>query len=335
MSASHLQARTLARVLPDSRVLEHCEALGIRGKHLIAMQGPFSAELNEAMLRQTGAGWLVTKESGGRGGFAEKLEAAGRCGIRTVVIGRPSQERGLTLEEAVGLLKGFRPRRLVLIGMGMGGGRQLTLEAAEELGQCDAVFGAPRMIQDVAEQTKQAVKVPVYQPEKILDWLRQNKTCRSAAVVYSGDTGFYSGCQSLLRAVEQAEAEWTDMETQVYPGISSVSALCGRLQIPWENLYLASAHGRVCDIAALIRTHRQVFLLLEGTSGLREACGALVKQGLGAVQVDAGIRMGYRDEELLSGTAGEFQNRETPGLTAAVFTRSKEASRKERMGDLE
>ena len=50
--------------------------LGFDGKHLIAMQGPFSKELNVAMLRQTEADYFVTKESGKTGGFEEKYEAA-------------------------------------------------------------------------------------------------------------------------------------------------------------------------------------------------------------------------------------------------------------------
>ena len=40
------------------------------------MQGPFSCEMNAATIRQTGAKYLVTKESGAAGGFLEKLEAA-------------------------------------------------------------------------------------------------------------------------------------------------------------------------------------------------------------------------------------------------------------------
>ena len=85
----YLKGRIYARVLPSSTVLDKCGALGIGGSHLIAMQGPFSEELNRAILRQIGARWLVTKESGDRGGFLEKIMAARKCGCRVIVIGRP------------------------------------------------------------------------------------------------------------------------------------------------------------------------------------------------------------------------------------------------------
>ena len=70
---TRLSKRVYARVLPTSNVLKKCEKLGITGSHLIAMQGPFSTEMNTLFLRQTKAEWLLTKDSGcgrisGKGG---------------------------------------------------------------------------------------------------------------------------------------------------------------------------------------------------------------------------------------------------------------------------
>lgn len=55
------------------------------------MQGPFSAELNVAMFRQYKARFVVTKDSGKPGGFAEKQEAARMAGARLIVVGRPPE----------------------------------------------------------------------------------------------------------------------------------------------------------------------------------------------------------------------------------------------------
>ena len=65
-----------ARVLSIQNVIETCRMLGFEGKNLIAMQGPFSKELNAAMLRQYDCRYLVTKDSGKAGGFEEKIQAA-------------------------------------------------------------------------------------------------------------------------------------------------------------------------------------------------------------------------------------------------------------------
>ncbi|MGN0353321.1 MAG: precorrin-6A reductase, partial [Roseburia sp.] len=56
--------RIFARVLPGRESIELCEDAGISGKQIIAMQGPFSTELNTALIRQFQIRYLVTKESG-------------------------------------------------------------------------------------------------------------------------------------------------------------------------------------------------------------------------------------------------------------------------------
>ncbi|MGN1170677.1 MAG: precorrin-6A reductase [Lachnospiraceae bacterium] len=80
--------RIYVRVLPNPDVLARCISLGIEGSHLIGMQGPFSVEMNCAMINEYGIRWLVMKDSGVQGGFREKFHAAKQTGIRCVVITR-------------------------------------------------------------------------------------------------------------------------------------------------------------------------------------------------------------------------------------------------------
>ena len=54
------QERLYARVLSLPSVMNDCSTYGITGKHLIGMQGPFSKEMNTAMLRQFDCKYLVT-----------------------------------------------------------------------------------------------------------------------------------------------------------------------------------------------------------------------------------------------------------------------------------
>ena len=89
-----LKDRLFVRVLPGLESISLCEQNGICGKQIIAMQGPFSTEMNTLFLRQTKAEWLLTKDSGRAGGFQEKVEAARENGTRVVVIRRP-EESGL------------------------------------------------------------------------------------------------------------------------------------------------------------------------------------------------------------------------------------------------
>lgn len=90
--------RLVPRVLPSAENLAACEALGIPKRNVVAIQGPFSTELNVALLRQKDIRFFVTKDGGPTGGFPEKAEAAERAGIPLMVITPPDDE-GLTVEE--------------------------------------------------------------------------------------------------------------------------------------------------------------------------------------------------------------------------------------------
>ena len=93
-----LRERCCPRVLPMADSLERCLALGFPPKNIICMQGPFTKEMNLATLRQFHVRTLVTKDTGGYGGFRAKADAAREAGCDLVVVERPQTEEGLTLE---------------------------------------------------------------------------------------------------------------------------------------------------------------------------------------------------------------------------------------------
>ena len=96
--------RCFARVLSTREAVEKSVDLGFEGRHLIAMQGPFSVEMNLALLKQTEAAWFVTKESGATGGFEEKLKAARLAQAVPVIVGRP-YETGESLKTVKEMIK--------------------------------------------------------------------------------------------------------------------------------------------------------------------------------------------------------------------------------------
>lgn len=92
--------RCYARVLSTKESVEESVRLGLEGDHLIAMQGPYSEEMNIATIHHVKASWLITKESGSAGGFDDKARAAAKTGTVLVVVERPKEE-GCTFEETV------------------------------------------------------------------------------------------------------------------------------------------------------------------------------------------------------------------------------------------
>ena len=224
------QARFWPRVLPMASSLEACATAGFAPAHIIAMQGPFSVEMNVATLKAIRAQWLVTKASGDSGGFADKVEAARLAGARCVVIGKPVQREGLDFAGVVNLLMeryGLRDvRQIDIVGIGMGSPETLTREAAAALDACDCMIGARRML-GAAERGG----VPCYAeiaPAKIADCIAAHPEYRRIAVVMSGDSGFFSGTKKLLPLLAGHRA-------RVIPGLSSMQVLCARLRTSWDG----------------------------------------------------------------------------------------------------
>ena len=93
--------RVYSRVLPTLPSLSACLDQGLSGRHIIAMQGPFSEETNRSQLEEFNCRFLVTKDTGDIGGFREKVWAAGEAGAVALVIDRPETERGLSVAQGL------------------------------------------------------------------------------------------------------------------------------------------------------------------------------------------------------------------------------------------
>jgi precorrin-6A/cobalt-precorrin-6A reductase len=98
------QARIALRILPSQASLQKALELGFKPERIVCMQGPFTKDLNQAMFRHFGASYVVTKDSGSAGGFADKLEACLEVGAELIVIGRP-EETGQGFKAVLEILK--------------------------------------------------------------------------------------------------------------------------------------------------------------------------------------------------------------------------------------
>ena len=160
-----LKDRLFVRVLPGMESIALCEKNGICGKQIIAMQGPFSAEMNRALIRQFDIRCLVTKESGRTGGFLEKIKAAEQEEIKTFVIGNPEkQNTGNTFGRVCRLISEITgniiKNEIALIGIGMGEEQTLTVAASEKIREADYIFGAKRLLASAKNEC--AVRYPYY-----------------------------------------------------------------------------------------------------------------------------------------------------------------------------
>ena len=307
--------RVYARVLPLESSLRACRDAGLPSSHILAMQGPFTQEMNTATLRMTGARVMVTKESGGPGGFAEKAAAARELGVRLIVIGRPRQVEGLSWAALLSQLQeryGFRrpTPEVTVAGIGPGNPAALTREVADAINRADCLIGAKRMLLSAA--SRRVLAYDETAPEKIAAVIAAHPECRRFTVLMSGDTGFFSGTKKLLPLLR-------DCRVTVLPGISSLSYLCAKLGYSWEDVAAVSLHGRERNILPDIRANRRVFVLTGGADGVNRLCRSLTEAGLGTLRVTVGERLSYPDERVTTGTAAELAEGTYESLSAVFI----------------
>lgn len=355
------------RVLPGEESIRLCTANGITGRQIIAMQGPFSAQMNECILREYSIDWMVTKISGHAGGFEEKVEAAKKAGVGVCAIlpplenvcqtEIPGDERKSsmyicenvydTAKKLELLLKedilSKRSRKIILSGIGMGNTDGMTREAYHAFEEAEIIFGAERMLENLPGK---GIKVPYYRADDIISYLIEHPQYTKVAAAFSGDSGFYSGAQSMKKALEEAnEKGILKSETTILPGISSVSALAARLGVSWNDAVLASIHGRRANVVNLVRKNTKVFLLLSGKNDFEMLVNKFREAGINHVKISAGYRLSYPEEKLFTFYLDEFETKLfdlpegvytclienedceeqilTPGIDDEIFSRTK------------
>lgn len=328
-----LRKRLFVRILPGADNLENCEACGLRGRQIIAMQGPFTKEMNLALIHQFGIEHLVTKASGAGSGFAEKAESVQAAGIMLHVIGAPADEKGMSFAEVAAALSrllgkqvdGSTHVEVSLIGIGMGPG-QLTLEARQALEEANLVFGAPRMLEKLAAGKE---SYPYYLAEDILPVLVEKREHFSdgvlrTAILFSGDTGFYSGCEKIKSELNKNGFD----KVKVYPGISSVSCLAARVGVSWQEAALLSIHGRMDQVGlktrliAAVEHYEKTFLLVSDGQEIQKVGALLTEAGLGDSEILCGFRLSYPDERLIRLRASETEKISAGGLCTCLIVNS-------------
>ena len=195
-----------------------------------------------------------------------------------------------------------------LIGIGMDGAATRTQEAQDAIAKAELLIGASRMLETVPEDGRE--RLCAYDAQEIADYVAKSSLHR-AAVLLSGDSGFFSGARKLTQAL-------AGHSVRLIPGISSAAYFCAKAAIPWEAMHFVSLHGVEGNIAVHVRSHAHTFFLLGGDLTAAQVCRRLCEYGLGAVKVYIGERLGYADERILSGTAQELINCETARLCVMI-----------------
>mgnify|MGYP000544967880 FL=1 len=221
---------------------------------------------------------------------------------------------------------------VTLIGMGSGQPENLTLQGLAALRQADLILGVRRLLAVLPAGCTEN-RAAAYRPDEVAELL-QTSGAENAVLVYSGDTGFYSGASSMMEKLEAL-----GVRARVLPGLSSIQLLAAALGRPWQGWNLVSAHGRTCDPVAECMQGRPTFFLTGGSEDPATLCAQLEAEGFGDMQGVVGQCLGTPEEKLFRGSvkelaAGRFNSlsvllveaveglpRRAPGLPDEAFER--------------
>ncbi|MCR5525932.1 MAG: precorrin-6A reductase [Lachnospiraceae bacterium] len=311
--------RLYVRILPVNASIDAVKEAGLRNEHIIAMQGVFSKEMNRALIREFNIKCLVTKETGENGGFPEKLQAADAEGIKSYIIADPDESEGVSFAVLKKMLKEeygiSRKSEVVLIGMGSGDPDQLGSAACEALKTADFVIGAGRLIEAVSGRFQ---KIKEYDPEKILNIILKRNPGERTVVLYSGDTGFYSGASGLIKLLSKEGIKY-----RILPGLSSIQLLSARSGIAWDDAKIVSIHGRDADFTGAVKENSKVFMLLNNASDVRNIAEELISDGVYNAEIVIGIRLGYPDEKVVRADISECAGMSLEGIACCFILNKK------------
>lgn len=333
-----LRNRIYARVLPGEESIALCKKAGIKGKQIIAIQGPFSEELNIALMHQYNIRYMVTKESGRTGGFFEKVSAAKKAGVKIYVIGNPEQEQGLSFTEVIEVLKKMtgkeigskNPVKVSMIGIGMGNRSNCTVEGLERIEDADVIFGAKRLTETVSSwgRMKASVKqYPYYLSKDIIPIMEESikeDESENIVILFSGDSGFYSGSSKLYTELKKYFGD-EKVKIDILPGISSISYFAAKCKMTWHDASIISIHGKgnssnwKGEVIEAVKYNKKVFLIVSGVENVREIATILEEYGLGDCKIIVGYQLSYPEEIIQTMSTEQCRSLTKEGLYTIVI----------------
>lgn len=215
-------------------------------------------------------------------------------------------------------------QKISLIGIGTGKPDMLTGQALRAITEADCLIGASRMLefagQVLKEQNtgKQSRKpfYEEYRAESIMEYIRAHTQYKHLAVLFSGDTGFYSGAGKLAGMLEKNPDLY---EMEMIPGISSIIFLAARLHTSWDDAALISLHGQNMNFIQTVNRNSKTFLLLGGKDTGKNMIQKLKSYDMEHVKIYIGSRLSYSDERIISGSCHDLEDTDADGLCAAMI----------------
>lgn len=199
--------------------------------------------------------------------------------------------------------------KVYIVGAGPGAEDMLTAEARRIISSAGLVVTTQRLFESLGHLNKNTV---CRQWSELAECIQDaGRQYADAAILVSGDSGFFSASKLLRERLQ-------GMEIEIVGGISSLQYLCSKCGISYEDAKCISLHGRDRPITPFVSYNPKVFALTGGDIRAQDALAELYAAGLGQVRAIAGENLSAPDERIVKGTVEGLQQ-ESFGNLACIL----------------
>lgn len=224
--------------------------------------------------------------------------------------------------------------KVYVVGLGPGGGRQMTIEAEAVLDSCDVIVGYTVYVDLVKDQfpEKKYLTTPMTQEVKRCRMaLEEAAAGNTTAMVCSGDAGVYGMAGLMLETAE----DFPDVEIEIIPGITAAiggAAVLGAplihdfavislsdLLTPWDKIEKRIRAAAMADFVICLYNPSS----RKRHDYLKKACGYMLEYKSGNTVCGIVRNIGREGEKTEIMTLRELQDKQTDMFTT-VFVGNQE-----------
>ena len=205
--------------------------------------------------------------------------------------------------------------KFYVVGMGPGAKEYILPAALRAVEQSEVLFGSEKLISPFTGPESSREGVLFTGPlEKVLDKLDFHRHKQKAAVLVSGDPGFYS----LLEAVRR---RFSPNEYEVIPGLTAYQLACARIGLTWQEFLLVSVHGRSLEeLDKLLNTDRGVIILTDSRNHPTRVSEYLINMGWRDRTVWVCENISYPEEKIEKYGLGEIPRKKEYKLCLMIIS---------------
>ena len=200
--------------------------------------------------------------------------------------------------------------KFYIVGVGPGNINLVTKEAYDRIVSSQTLIGGARNLETFSFLGKKQIVIK-NNLEEIRAYLLRYAAQERISVLATGDPLVYGIGNSLFPHCPE------ELEYEVISGISSIQYLAAKCGVRWDDLAMASVHGRNQNLVEKLKKYGKIGIFTSAEDGAK-AMRELNEAGFGQAFAAAGEDLSYPQEAITIGTVESLSLRTFSSLTVFI-----------------